>query len=221
MEHLQVSRPYQALVFDLDGTAVNTIHNMDALQEAYELYSGKTLSREDIVICYGLPAKETLLYLGLSGAEEEKFLSTWMTVFDKYRHLDRLFDGFYDTLLELKKAGIRLGINTSRVQQEIQDLHTYIPEDFVSLCDVVVSCDIVERPKPAPDSLLYFLQQTGLKAEDTLYLGDSIFDSQCAQNSGIDFALAMWGTTRPEIHAQYHPQKPQDLIDLVLGKWKE
>lgn len=211
-----MSSLYKSLVFDLDGTAVDTAHNMDALREAYELFSGISLSKEELVICYGLPEKETILFLGLSGSAEKKFTALLKTVFEKYHHLDHLFDGFYNTVKTLKENGIILGINTSRTQTEIDILQRFIPEDLPTLCDVVVSCDKIAHPKPAPDSLIYFMEQANLSGSEILYLGDSIFDSQCAANSGVDFALAMWGTTRPEISALHRPAKPKDLLKLFF-----
>ena len=56
----------------------------------------------------------------------------------------------------------------------------------------------------------------GLAPAQVLFVGDSEFDAGCAQNAGCDFALATWGCFFPDqIPAQYKPQTPQELLEIV------
>ena len=64
--------------------------------------------------------------------------------------------------------------------------------------------------------MLYYCEQTGLAPAQVLFVGDSEFDAGCAQNAGCDFALATWGCFFPDqIPAQYKPQTPQELLEIV------
>ena len=53
--------------------------------------------------------------------------------------------------------------------------------------------DTVEH-KPASGPLLKYMELSGAEKEEILYIGDSVYDSKCAENAGVDFALAVWGS---------------------------
>ncbi len=48
-----------------------------------------------------------------------------------------------------------------------------------------------------------------------LYIGDSKYDSKCAENAGIDFALAVWGSHIKYIKADYFLERPADLLSVM------
>ena len=127
-----------------------------------------------------------------------------------------LYEGIYPVMCKLHQAGMLVGINTSRRSNELGDLHAYIREPFLDLCSLIVTCDKVQHPKPAPDSMLYYCQQTGLSPKEVLFVGDSEFDAGCAKAAGCDFALATWGCFYPEkIEATYKPSAALDLLSIV------
>ena len=64
--------------------------------------------------------------------------------------------------------------------------------------------------------MLEYMRQTGARPEEILYIGDSIYDMQCAQAAGVDHALALWGCLLPEgIEATYHLEKAEDILEFV------
>ncbi len=204
---------YKAVVFDLDGTAVNSHYNIDALQMTCIELLDREATDEELKITYGMTAVNAMRYLGVPEDQLETFGNRWLEHIMRLAKHATLFDGIYPTMCRLHEAGIRLGINTSRRDDELGDLHHYIREPFLELCSVIVTCDKVSNPKPAPDSMLYYCEQTGLAPAQVLFVGDSEFDAGCAQNAGCDFALATWGCFFPDqIPAQYKPQTPQELL---------
>lgn len=48
-----------------------------------------------------------------------------------------------------------------------------------------------------------------------LYIGDSKYDSISAENAGIDFALAVWGSHNKHIRADYFLERPADLLSFI------
>ena len=60
-----------------------------------------------------------------------------------------------------------------------------------------------------------FFSLTGIKPQNSLYIGDNINDSLCAQAAGVDFALATWGTSE-KIPAKYYPKSAIGLLGIVL-----
>ena len=72
------------------------------------------------------------------------------------------------------------------------------------------------RPKPYPDPLQTYLNTARIHAEDALYIGDTLYDSLCAQNAGVDFGLAAWGNAAvQEIPADYLFKRPADVLSLL------
>lgn len=209
---------YRALVFDLDGTAVDTTGNIPAIGQAYEIYCGRRLSWEDMVTCFGLPVTGVFEFLQIPPEDQQLFADIFLPLYLKSQENDHLYPGFLELLQALSQHQVLLGVNTSRTAQEVEDLRQKIPQPFLDFCGWIITCDRVPNPKPAPDSLLAFCQQSGLSPSQVLYVGDTIFDSQCAQAAGVDFALALWGTQHPEIPAQHRPQTPQELQTLILGE---
>lgn len=209
-------KKYKAVVFDLDGTAVNSHYNIDALQIACREVLGKEATEEELKYSYGMTAHNAMRYLGVKEEDLESFEKVWVEKILELCKNATLFDGIYESMLKMKENGILLGVNTSRRSDELMDLRTYIREPFLDLCSLIVTCDLVKNPKPAPDSLEYFLKQTNLSREELLFVGDSEFDAGCAKNAGCDFALAVWGCFFPEkLDATYKPSAPLELLDIV------
>ena len=51
-----------------------------------------------------------------------------------------------------------------------------------------------------------------------LYIGDSKYDSKCAEDAGIDFALAVWGSHNKHIKADYFLEKPANLLSAITSE---
>ncbi len=207
---------YKAVVYDLDGTAVNSYYNLEALQLTCISVLNRKISDEDLKITYSMTAQNAIRYLGVPEELLSSFHDQWIQNIMQLCKTAALYDGIYEGMCCMKDSGILLGINTSRRSTELGDLTTYVKEPFLELCSILVTCDKVEHPKPAPDSLLYFCQQSGLKPSEVLFVGDSEYDSDCAFSAGCDFALAVWGCFYPEkIKATYKPAHPEQLLEIV------
>ncbi|HKK90203.1 MAG TPA: HAD-IA family hydrolase, partial [Desulfobacteraceae bacterium] len=53
--------------------------------------------------------------------------------------------------------------------------------------DMVVTAADVARPKPEPDQLLAILTRFGLKPDEMVFIGDSIYDAKAAARAGVFF----------------------------------
>lgn len=121
-----------------------------------------------------------------------------------------LFDGIKPLIEELKSQHYQLGIITSKSRMEYQnDFH---PLGLDAYFDTVVCAEDSMRPKPSPDPMLKYLELTGLKQEEVLYIGGTLDDMQCAKQAGISFGLALWGCTSVRhIYATYYFNTPRDV----------
>ena len=86
---------------------------------------------------------------------------------------------------------------------------------FVALELPEAFADEVAAPKPAPDSIFALLERVGCAAEDTVFLGDSPYDMQCAHAAGVKSALALWGSHNPELQADFRLNHPSELLQMA------
>ena len=59
------------------------------------------------------------------------------------------------------------------------------------------------------------MELSGAEKEEILYIGDSVYDSKCAENAGVDFALAVWGSHTETTPANYYLKNPLDLLSVL------
>lgn len=208
---------YKALVFDIDGTIVDTHYLLNGVRDAYEELKGRPVKPEVLDLMYGSPVSATQSLLELSDRELEEFNRLFALHLPKYVQEQRIYDGIRPTMEALRAMGLILAINTSRTREGALEASQAMDWDFAGYCDYIVSCDQVEHPKPAPDSLKLLGKRAGLSMEEILFIGDTDFDSGCARNAGCDFALATWGT-RLKLPADYYPKKPEELLEIVKRK---
>jgi len=204
----------ELVVFDVDGTTVDTHFLLDALQDAHRELLGREVSQEDMDRIYGSPAKELGNILGLDAQQLSQLQQLMGRYLPRYIHKQRIYPGIRDCMEGLRALGCKLAINTSRTLREAKAASQALDWDFAAYCDEVIGCDCVEHPKPAPDSLLLACERCGVAKENCLFVGDTDFDALCAQAAGVDFALACWGSSQ-RLPATYYPQSPLELLDLV------
>ena len=71
-------------------------------------------------------------------------------------------------------------------------------------------------PKPDPAPLVTYLSLSGISAKEALYVGDTAYDSLCANGANVDFGIALWGnSTENDVNADYVFRTPSDLLDVL------
>ena len=93
-----------------------------------------------------------------------------------------LYEGTMDKLVELKKAGFKLGIATNGVTDITQEMLAGL--GLGDMFSVIVGADLVERSKPAPDMILLACNNIGVSPSDCIYVGDQYTDMAAANDSG-------------------------------------
>ena len=89
-------------------------------------------------------------------------------------------------------------------------------ERWLHYFDYVITSADSQRFKPFPDPMFAYLKKSGAKADECLYVGDTIFDYNCAHDAGVDFTLVDWkGIAPKEILYEYKVKSIKNLIDTV------
>lgn len=182
---------YQAVVFDLDGTVVDSVELIVvSFQHAIREVLGREVSRQEAVAFVGRPLREQMLRFSPEHADQ------LVEVYREFNHREhdrmlRLYDGILHLLEGLKGHGVKLGLVTSKSRYTTQmafDL-TGIERYF----DASVCADESTGNKPSPDPILTCLAQLGVPPSRAAYVGDSPADMQAAHAAGTFPIAVAWG----------------------------
>src|SRR5690606_14155979 len=87
------------------------------------------------------------------------------------------------------------------------------PSGLLPLFETTICYEDTDEHKPHPEPLLLFLKRSGLAAGDVLFIGDTVYDMQCAEAAGVDFGLALWGTIEPDkLTGRYRLNHPSEIL---------
>lgn len=203
---------YKHILFDIDGTLIDTEEAiLQSLQDTVREMRHKDIGRHELKFALGIPGSVALSKLGITDTERAN--DRWNEHLLKYKSRIRLFDGIPELLSSLKTNGCKLGIVTSKTRNEYA---ADFAAPFFALSgyfSTVICVEDAPRPKPFPDPLLTYLNTAHIHAGDAVYIGDTVYDSQCAKNAGLDFGLAAWGNAEAqEIPANYLFKTPADVL---------
>lgn len=210
-------RKHKHIIFDIDGTLIDTEEAiLQSLKDTVWEMLHKDIEKRELKFALGIPGSVTLRKLGITDAERAN--DRWNKHLMKYKSQIRLFDGIPQLLDNLKINGYKLGIVTSKTRNEYTT-------DFAApfaLSDyfcIVICAEDAPRPKPSPKPLLAYLNASNINTDDAIYIGDTIYDSLCAQNAGLDFGLAAWGNAATQgISADYIFKSPADVLSFTARK---
>lgn len=208
-------KTYTHLVFDVDGTLINTeeIH-FASLKKTLKNLLGEDTKLPDLRFSFGIPGVRTMELLGLPDPEaaHREWEQTYIKCSEEMGI--ELFSGIAEILERLSKTKASLGIITSKSREEYkEDFDRRGLGDYFAC---VVTASDTKRGKPYPDPMLEYLDRTGAQPEEVLFFGDSVYDMNCAKAAGVDGALVLWGSMMPEeIEADYRLNKVEEILSFA------
>jgi 2-phosphoglycolate phosphatase len=212
--------PPNCLLFDLDGTLVDTAPDLAAaLNQLLTRHGRPTLSPDAIrpVASHGTPG---LLGLGFGLTPTDPTFANlrreYLDLYEATRYqASRLFDGLEECLAHLEQHGQSWGIVTNKPARFTEPLLDHLNLRHRAVC--IVSGDSAAQPKPDPAPMRLACQIAGISPADGLYIGDAERDVIAAHAVGMPCAIAAWGylgpDDRPETwRAEYQLATPHDLM---------
>ncbi|MDQ0178247.1 HAD family hydrolase [Bacillus chungangensis] len=206
---------YHSFIFDLDGTIIDSeLIGLQALQATLK-EKGIEKSLAELRFSIGIPGMRTLEVLNI--ADISTTLETWL---EKQKPLMKnvpLFEGIIDVIAQLPNVGLV----TSQTAKEM-NCGFYLLNIHHHFQTIVCASD-TDKHKPNPEPLELALQLLDCEAKDAIYIGDSIYDLECAKSAGVDFGLALWGskTVSGFEKADYIFETAYDILKLTNKKRKE
>jgi phosphoglycolate phosphatase len=217
--------PYKAIIFDLDGTLLDTLDDLAAAGNQVLASMGQT---EHPVASYRYFVGDGLQTLMARILPESLHtptgLQTAMALFEKiyaetWYQRSAPYPGIIDLLDQLTAAGLPMSILSNK------------PHDFTLICVQHLLAGWVFEPllgqrpgvpkKPDPAAALEIAAFLNYEPTDILYVGDTAVDMQTASAAGMDAVGVLWGfRTKEELQtsgARYLISQPNQLLSLLIS----
>jgi len=185
----------RAVLFDLDGTLIDTAPDMvRLLAEMIDEHGGPSLPYETVrsVVSNGSLG---LIRLGFPDRSDEAQRALQAESPERYARHDHanspLFPGLAELLSMLEDAGRPWGIVTNKPTSMTQALLRALALDDRAAC--VVCGDTLPQRKPDPAPLLFASEKTAVRPADTVYVGDAARDIEAGRAAGMTTIAAAYG----------------------------
>ncbi len=214
---------YRLAIFDLDGTILNTLHDLAASTNAALTALGyPTRSVDEVRRFVGNGIRlliERAVPAGTPTAQTDEVYRCFMAHYAQHcADTTRPYDGIPELLRALRAAGCRTAVVSNKADSAVQPL---CRRYFDGLFDAAVGERPGVRKKPAPDSVNEILRQLAIPRTQAVYIGDSDVDIHTAQNAQMDCISVDWGFRSRaflvENGASRIVSTPQALQALILG----
>ncbi|MGN1443888.1 MAG: HAD family hydrolase [Acutalibacteraceae bacterium] len=212
---------YKAVIFDLDGTLLNTLDDL-AASVNFALkdcgYPERTVKEVRAFIGNGvIKLMQRATPDGIGQQEFDRCFESFRT-----HYLKHMFDTTkpYDGILPLLDSLKAVGIKTSVVSNKLHSGVVGLCKDFFGdrLTCAFGVLDESER-KPAPANVFKALKEMNVEASDCVYVGDSEIDVQTANNAGLDCIAVTWGYRDLDVLQANSPKyiidNPQEILEIV------
>lgn len=195
------------VIFDLDGTLLNTIDDLGAaVNYALTKYGFPTheLSRYKFMVGNGVQ-KLIERAVPTDNSDEqtiEKLLTEFKAYYDDHNcDMTKPYEGISELLENLQNKGIKIAVASNKYQQATDVIVRHF---FPNINFAVISGQKEGVPvKPDPSIIFNILLQTKCAKEDTLYVGDSGVDMETAYRACVDAVGVTWGF-RTEVELRHN-----------------
>jgi phosphoglycolate phosphatase len=185
----------QAVIFDLDGTLLNTLDDLaDSCNEALRSFgfAERTVDEVRQFVGNGLPVlAELAIPDGKNNKQYDAFLAKLRECYaHNWQNKTKPYDGIIDMLHALAANDIRCGIVSNKPDAQVKELSCLYFKEEVS---VAVGEREGIRRKPYPDSLNSVMEQLNVDKKFVVYVGDSDVDIHTAANADVACVSVSWG----------------------------
>lgn len=201
------------LIFDVDGTLIDTEKMYLLPLHKTLIENGYDVTYDDVKKVFGITATDALKILGVQ--DVEGMLAKWFGQIKDYKHYAHVYPGITDALAKIHAMqNTRLAIATSKQENEFhRDVTRFGLDKYF---DQFVFSNEIKHGKPAHDMVIKGIEKLAANPDETIYIGDTIYDLQAAHAANVKFALAGWRTkkTAEFEKTDYDLHTPADLLKI-------
>lgn len=216
----------EAVVFDLDGTLIDSVGDIaDALNAALTKSGMAPFTETEVRLMVGAGARVLIQRaLDARGAAGDAALAQqlYADFLETYRTASvartTVFDGAQGLLADLRQQGIKLAICTNKPQGITEDVLAKL--ELQQFFQVVVGATDALPRKPNPEMLLAALAALGAEPNAAVMIGDSSNDVGTARTAGVPVVAVSFGYTRTPAH-ELGADIVVDSLSEVIGAFRE
>lgn len=188
---------YSCYIFDLDGTLLYTLEDLaNSVNYAMEQSQYPTHSIDEVRNMVGNGVKVLIERAVPSGTSREETLHA-LSIFQQHylihnQDTTRPYEGIMEMLNALKQAGKKVAVVSNKFDKATKAL---CDKYFPGLIDIAVGENEAAgiRKKPYPDMVMEVMQELGVSADESVYIGDSEVDIDTARNASLPCITVLWG----------------------------
>lgn len=217
------SKKIHTVLFDLDGTLIDTAPDMAAALDILcdeEQHARLPYDEVRPIVSNGSVALVTLAFgEKLDTQTLERLKSRYLEIYQNHLAVhSQLFDEMDDLLRQLEKNNIKWGVVTNKPGWLTEPLMESLGLHQRAAC--IVSSDSTENRKPHPEPMFYACKLTNAQPEECVYVGDARRDIEAGQNAGMKTIIAEYGyiadtENTEDWQADHRIQSPSQILALL------
>lgn len=191
--------PIQALIFDLDGTLIDSAPDLrTACNKVLSKHGRRDITMEETTQFIGNGAAKLIERAFRATGDEvdaetvQSLMKEFLAFYDGHEADETTpYEGVMETLAELKAQNYRMALCTNKPTQPTHNLLSVLGmEEFFEL---VIGGDKLSSKKPNPEMIHWVLEQMKVEPSQAIMIGDSPNDVQGARNAGIKNIAVSYG----------------------------
>lgn len=211
-----------AIIFDLDGTLLDTLDDLTASVNAAMAACGlPPHSRDEVRNFVGNGVMRLIERCVEGGQENPQFKKAYGAFRLHYashcQEHTAPYEGIIQMLGKLRIQGVPVAVVSNKFDAAVKKL---CDAYFSGLVPVAIGEKDGINKKPAPDTVLAALKQLKMPVESAIYVGDSEVDIQTAHNAGTGLVSVCWGFKTREFLTENGAVKiaetPGQLYDMLV-----
>lgn len=214
-------KKYDTVIFDLDGTLLNTLEDLaDSVNFVLTSYGFPERTIEEVRNFVGNGVArliELAIPEGRNNHQYDKCLVDFRRYYsENMQNKTCAYAGIMQLLSTLTKKNYKLAIVSNKFDKAVKELNQIYFDEYIKVA--IGEAEGVLK-KPAPDTVFKAIRELGATAERTVYVGDSEVDVKTAQNAGIISIGVTWGfrgrAVLEQEGADYIIDSPEELMEII------
>lgn len=212
---------YKGIIFDLDGTLLNTITDLNnSVNDTYKHFNYPKVNSEKetmSLVGHGMNNLIKQCFTDKDEAFVKEALKVFLDYYDtQYYKYTKPYNGITLLIDKLIEKGHLVGVNSNKNDNYTKHL---IELNFPNMnIDYVTGVKPGDKVKPDPSNVLKVIEKMKLDKNEILYVGDSPTDIETAKNAGLEFVGVSWGFRSKDILIEKGAvniiDKPEELMNF-------
>tara|TARA_R110002033_G_scaffold35589_1_gene73833 strand:- start:2697 stop:3377 length:681 start_codon:yes stop_codon:yes gene_type:complete len=211
------------VMFDLDGTLMDSVPDLAAaVDQMLALRNRPPAGIERVRDWVGNGAAvlvrralaDDMQHADVNDTEAQSALADFLRCYAGDHSRTQLYSGAAEFLAALQANGVKLALVTNKPERFLPELLT--EKGLAGRFDWLVGGDTLPTQKPDPGALLWVMQQAGVSAGQSLFVGDSRNDVRAAKAAKVPVVAVSYGYNHGEPIAAENPDLLVDSLDALI-----